>query len=130
MTERSKSGAPDERAWSPNRWMAVVVRILVAISPFVAAFLVARMAAPAFWHPGGWTGAAAFFVQGAIAGTVAALLAGRAAQRLLPLAALLNMTQHGPRTESGPNGRGPLSPSPRRLGVSDLRYRLWPFRHD
>ena len=73
--------------------------VLVAITPFVAAFLVARMAAPA-------------------------------ARRVLPLAALLNMTRHGPGRKAGPMGVGHSRLRLDGSGFSDLRYRLWPFRHD
>jgi hypothetical protein len=123
-------GVGEDRAWSARPLRAFLVRALVALVPILVAFVTTHFAAPGLWRPAGWVGVAIFLVQGAVVGSAAALLADRASRRLLPLAALLNVTLVFPDRAPSRFGVALRSGTIRQLRASLQQGRVeWPRDH-
>jgi hypothetical protein len=67
------------------------VRAAVVVAPLAVSLAVTQVAAAALWRRPGWLGLLAFGAQVVVVGLASSLLAGRAARRALPLAALLEL---------------------------------------
>ncbi|MEZ5340910.1 MAG: hypothetical protein R2706_05535 [Acidimicrobiales bacterium] len=79
--EKGPTTGADQRSWKARPLNAFVLRTLISLAPVVAAYLVARITAPALWSPTGVGGRVVYIGQIAVVGSVAALLADRLARR-------------------------------------------------
>ena len=78
--------------WAGRPLIAFGLRSATVVVPLGASWVATRLAAPAFWHPAHMVGALVWIAQLIVVGSAAALLAGRASRRLLPLAALYKLS--------------------------------------
>ena len=85
-------GASDDAVWRAQPGRALLVRAAVIILPMVASFATAHFVSGVLWHPSSLAGFLVFVAQLAVVGSTAALLSERALRKLLPLAALFNLT--------------------------------------
>jgi hypothetical protein len=92
MAAVSAHNSADVRIWRSLPRCALAVRMLLALLPVITAFLVTWFTAPVLPRPAGPFGIFVYVAETAAIGVTAALLARRAADRFLPLTALLKMT--------------------------------------
>lgn len=93
MTTSPTTGAREPAAsWAGRPMVARALRVAVVVLPVLASWGVTRALAGVYWHPPGPLGIVAWAVQMLVVGTAVVLLTGRLTRRLLPLAALFNLT--------------------------------------
>lgn len=89
---KNNTSTPASHGWSASPFGAWFLRFLVVAIPVVAGWGSVRLLSSVLYRPSGSFGFAAWIGQACIIGVTTSLLAERATRRLLPLAALLNMS--------------------------------------
>jgi hypothetical protein len=82
----------DNHRWNGHPLVARMLRIVVALSPAIASWLVIRLVAGALPHPSDLTARIAWWVLIAAVGTLTLAVVDITARRLLPLSALLRLS--------------------------------------
>ncbi len=82
----------EKSSWHAHRGLAVLVRVLAFLVPFLASILAIRLVGPLLYRPSGWVGLVLWVLQAAPVGAAASILVERGTRRFLPLATLLNMS--------------------------------------
>ncbi|MEQ9161429.1 MAG: HD domain-containing protein, partial [Ilumatobacter fluminis] len=80
------------RTWRAAPWLAVSLRAFAVIAPILVAYLTIRSFGSLFYRPGGTVGIGVWILQAAAAGALVSHAVGRLTRRLLPLAALMQLT--------------------------------------
>ncbi|MGI9598673.1 MAG: HD-GYP domain-containing protein, partial [Acidimicrobiales bacterium] len=93
MTTGPTTGATERGdTWHASPFLAISVRVLVLLIPLIGAFFILRALSDLFYRPAGFFGLGVWFIQAVIVGTIASTVLDRVARRVLPLAALCNMS--------------------------------------
>jgi HD-GYP domain-containing protein (c-di-GMP phosphodiesterase class II) len=94
MTGRDGSNAetPLEHRWRARPVLATLLRIVAASAPVAALLAAVWLLDDVFWRPDGTIGAVVWIAQAAIVGLAVAATVDRMTRRLLPLAALYDLT--------------------------------------
>jgi HD-GYP domain-containing protein (c-di-GMP phosphodiesterase class II) len=86
-------GASETReTWARRPVLALGVRLTAMALPAVVAWIVTSRVAGQFWRPAGATGVVVWITELGVVGTVTVILVERLTRRLLPLAALFNLS--------------------------------------
>lgn len=88
----TKGASEPTRTWRASPWLSWSLRGLAFLVPLLAAYLAIRAVGPSLVRPSGPVGAAVWIVQAAAVGALVSHGVGRLTRRLLPLAALLQLT--------------------------------------
>ncbi len=94
MPSGPTTGAGDRArsAWTSRPAVSRAIRAVAFVLPAAIAWVVSAQVAPHLWRPAGAIGIVCYVVQLATVGLLTVSLAGRLTRRLLPLAALLNLS--------------------------------------